>query len=65
MVEKAKDPKSIWVFRTSEEKWHKDCIHGFTKGPGIKLMVWACSWGRNKGPLISIFEHLKSVDRFV
>ena len=63
MVEKSKDPKGIWVFRTPEEKWHKDCIHGVTKGAGIKLMVWACIWGRNKGPLIPIFE--KSVDRFV
>jgi len=26
-------------------------------------MVWACIWGRNKGPLIPIFA--KSVDRFV
>jgi len=46
MVEKSKDPKGIWVFRTPEEKWHKDCIHGVTKGPGIKLMVWACIWGK-------------------
>jgi len=51
------------VFRTAGEKWHKDCIHGVTKGAGIKLMVWACIWGRNKVPLIPIFE--KSVDRFV
>ena len=63
MVEKSKDPKGIWVFRTPEEKWHKDCIHGVTKGPGIKLMVWACIWSKNKGPLILIFD--KSVDRFV
>jgi len=51
------------VFRIPEEKWHKDCIHGVTKGAGIKLMVWAWIWGRNKGSLIPIFE--KSVDRFV
>ena len=63
MVEKSKDSKRIWVFRTPEEKWHNDCIHGDTKGPGIKLMVWACVWGRNKGLLIPIFE--KSVNRFV
>jgi len=42
MVEKSKNPKGIWVFRTPEEKWHKDCIHGVTKGPGIRLMVWTC-----------------------
>jgi len=63
MVEKSKDPKGIWVFRTGEEKWHKDRIHWVTKGAGIKLMVWACIWGRTKSALIPIFE--KSVDRFV
>ena len=63
MVEKSNDAKGIWIFRTPEEKWHKDCIQGVTKGPGIKLMVWACIWGKNKGPLIPIFD--RSVDRFV
>ena len=63
IIEKSKDPKGIWVFRTPEKKWHKDCIHGVTKGPGMKLMVWACIWGKNKGPLICIFD--KSVNRFV
>lgn len=62
-VEKSKDPRGVWVFRTPSEKYHKDCIYGVTKGPGIKLMVWGCIWGRNKGPLIPIFE--KSVNRWV
>jgi len=62
MVERSKDHKGIWLFRTPEERWHKDCIQGVTKGLGIKLMVWACIWERNEGPLIPIFE--KSVDRF-
>ena len=62
-VEKSKDPRGIWVFRTPPEKYHKDCIHGVTKGPGVKLMVWGCIWGCNKGPLIPIFE--KSVNRWV
>jgi len=30
---------------------------------GMMLIVWACIWSRNKGPLIPIFQ--KSVDRFV
>jgi len=51
------------LFRTPEAKWHKYGIDGVTKGPGIKLMVWACIWGKNKGLLIPIFE--KSVYRFV
>jgi len=46
MVEKFKESKGIWVFRTPEEKWHKDCIHGVTKGHGIRLIVWACIWGK-------------------
>jgi len=49
MVERSKDSKGIWVFRILEEKWHKDCIHGVTKGLGIKLMAWACIWERNEG----------------
>ena len=56
MVEKSKYSKGIYVFRTPEEKWHKDSIHGVTKGPGIKLMVWACIWGKNEGPLIPIIR---------
>jgi transposase len=61
-VEKTKDPRVIWVFRTPSEKWHKECIHGVTKGLWVKLMVWGCIWGRNKGPLIPIFE--KRVNRW-
>jgi len=63
MVEKTKDPKGIWVFRTREEKWHKDGIHGATKGAGIRLIVWACIWDRNKGTLIPILE--KRGNRYV
>ena len=63
MVEKYKSPKGIWVFTTAEEMWHKDCIHGVTKEPGIKLMVWASTWGQTKGPLIPIFD--KILNRFV
>jgi len=51
------------VFRTPGEKWYKDCIHGVTKGPGIKLIGWACIWGKIKVPRILIFD--KSVNRFV
>ena len=39
MVEKSRDLRGIWVCRTSEEKWYKDCTDGATKGPGIELMV--------------------------
>jgi transposase len=51
------------VFRRPDEKYKKECIHGVTKGPGIKLMVRSCIWGCKKGPLIPILE--KRVDRWV
>ena len=59
-ADQTQDP---FLLITPEEKYHKDYIHRVTKGAGIKLMVWACIWCRNKGPLIPIFG--KSVDRFV
>jgi len=55
MVEYSKVCENILVFRIPDEKWYKDCIHGVTKGPGIKLMVWACIWGKDEGPLIPTF----------
>jgi len=63
LVEKSHNHKSIWVFRTPDEKWKTECIQGVTKEPGIKLMVLACIWGRNKGGFIPIFD--KSVNRWV
>jgi len=63
MVEKSRNSRVDWVFRTPAEKWHKDCIQGATKGPGVKLMVWACFWGNQKGPLMPVLE--RSVDRWV
>ena len=63
IVEKSKDPKSIWVFTTEEEKWYKYSIQGVTKGLEIKLMLWACIWGKDKSPLIPIFD--RSMDGFV
>jgi len=56
MLEMFNDPNGIWVFRRPEETWHKNCIHGVTKGLGIRLIVWACIWGKNKGPRIPIVD---------
>ena len=63
MVERSKDPWGVWVFRISEEKWEKECIHGVLKRAKIKLVAWACIWGRSKRPLIPIFD--KSVNRWI
>jgi transposase len=62
-VEKSKDPRTVWVIRNLYEKWEKDCIAPFHKGPDVKLMVWACFWGRNKGTFVPII--LRSVDQWV
>jgi len=63
MVEKFEDPKGICVFRTPEGKRHTNYIHEVTKGPGGRLMVGACIWGKIKCPLIAIFD--RSLARFV
>ena len=51
------------MFRTRDDIRHKDRIHGLIKEPGIRFMVWACIWGKNKGTLIPIFD--KSMNIFV
>ena len=40
-----------WVFRTPQEKWHKDYILPKNHRQG-KLMVWGCFWGSQLGPLV-------------
>lgn len=44
-VEKGGDPRTQWVFRTKEEKFHPDCVQGQKKGNGVKVMVWGCFVG--------------------
>ena len=51
-VERSSDPSTIWVFRTPEEKWEKDCIFAKSKGKGISVMVWGAFHGKTLGPLI-------------
>jgi transposase len=48
-VEKSKDPRQVWVFRTPGEKWIKECINPKLKSGSTKLMVWGCFAGRRKG----------------
>lgn len=48
-VEKSKDPRQVWVFRSPGEKWFKDCINPKVKSGEVKLMVWGCFAGRRKG----------------
>lgn len=51
-VEKSKDPRQLWVFRTPGEKWLKECINPKVKSGQVKLMVWACFAGRKKGTFV-------------
>ena len=49
-----------WVFRTPQEKWHKDCI--LPKNcRQVKLMVWGCFWGNQRGPLVPLMPANGSV----
>src|SRR5205807_2709617 len=59
-VEKSKDPCTVWGFWTPYEKWEKDCIQTYEKGPGVKLMVWGCFWGPYRGTFVPLIVH--SVD---
>ena len=38
-VEKSKDPRQIWVFRESGEKWLAKCVYPKEKNKGVSLMV--------------------------
>ena len=62
-VEKSKDPRTVWVFRTAYEKRDKECIKTYEKGGEVKLMVWGCFWGTYWGTFVPLI--VKSVDRFV
>jgi hypothetical protein len=48
-VEKSKDPRQVWVFKTPGKKWLKDCINPKLKSGLVKLMVWGCFAGKRKG----------------
>jgi transposase len=42
-----------WVFRTPQEKWNLTCILP-KKRRQVKLMVWGCFWGNQRGPLVPL-----------
>ena len=62
-VERSRDPRQKWVFRTPSEKWHAECIKEVGKGKGISIMVWGCFWGKNKGTFCPII--VPSFDRWL
>ena len=50
----------MWVFRTPDEKWEKNCIMAAKKGDGLSVMVWGCFWGKQKGTFVTFI--VKSVN---
>lgn len=62
-VEKSKDPRIVWVFRTPFEKWDKECIQTYEKGGEVKLMVWGCFWDPYRGTFVPLI--VKLVNGFV
>ena len=51
-IEKSTDARQIWVFRTPEAKWEKNCIAAVEKENGISIMVWGCVRGKQKGTFV-------------
>ena len=60
-VRKNADPRRPWVFRLPNEKWHADCIVGRGRANEVGLSVWACFWGKRRGPLVPLL--VPTVDR--
>lgn len=65
MIERSRDPRKIWVFRTPSktEKFIQECVAPYTKGTDIKLIIWGCFWGVNKGTMVLLI--VKSVNHKV
>jgi transposase len=51
-IEKDKDPRKAWVFRTSEEKYLPEAVKPKKTGRSISLMVWGAFAGGIKGPFL-------------
>ena len=53
-VEKTNDPRTVWVVRNLYEKWEKDCIAPYHKGPDVNVMVGPVSGAETRGPLFPL-----------
>ena len=61
MVRKNADPRRPWVFRTPNEKWLLECVEPRGRATAVGLSVWACFWGKRRGPLVPLL--VSSVNR--
>lgn len=57
-IEKDKDPRLVWVFRTPEEKYLQETVKPKKTGQSVSLMVWGVFAGGIKSPFL-IFEGIK------
>ena len=55
-AEKEPAGQQIWGFRTPLEKWDKSSIRPM-KHWQVKLMVWGCFWGNQRGPLVPLVNN--------
>ena len=52
-----------WVFRMPQEKWHKDCALPKNRRQ-VKLMVWGCFWGSQRGALVPLIPANGSITAY-
>ena len=62
-MECSKDPRTVWVFGTPDEKWTKPCIQTYKKGKDVSLGVFGCFYGSKRGTFTPIV--MKTVDMFL
>jgi transposase len=52
-VEIGRNSRPVWVFRSQEEKYHKDCLTTVFKSNRTSIMVWGCFATNKVGPLLT------------
>jgi len=50
-VERGRGKRDEWVFRTPEQKWHKEFIQTYNAKKNMKVMVWGAFWDRGRSNL--------------
>jgi len=55
-VEQETAGQQRWDFSTpGQERWHVDCVNP-VKHRQMKLMVWVCFWGKQRGSLVPLHD---------
>ena len=54
-MERESAGRQKWVFRAPPEKWIVDCVRP-VRHRQVKLMVWGCFWGKQRGPLVPLMH---------